>query len=146
MRTTFTDKDTNVVYTLASTSTAITITNAQVFIENVNAGDDVRTALFAGAGNYAINTNLSFYTRKSGDSYELVNHITNNELASSNRHEYSLSIEVLDTTGLKNLVEIILDGVRVTLAETAGTVLISTANIKMFKSIYNANSGIKFCS
>lgn len=146
MRTTLTDRDTNTVYTIASTNSAITITNAQIFIENVNMEADVRTALFAGAGNYSISATVSFYTRKAGDSFNLVNHITNNELASSGRHEYTLKIEVLDTTGLGTLAEILLDGVRLTLSETAGTVLVSTAGIKVFNSAYNANSGIKFCS
>lgn len=146
MRTTVLDRSTNVSYQLASINSAIMITNAHIYLDNVNMGENIRTALFAGAGNFAINSTVSFYTRGAGDSYTLVNHLINNEIDSTQKHEYKVTIDVLNTGGTDLLAQIVLDGVRMTLTEAAGPVLSATANLKVFKSTYNVNSGIKFCS
>lgn len=146
MRTTVLDRNTSTTYTLASINSTIVITNSLIFLDNMNVGEDTRLSLFAGAGNYAINSTVGFYTRASGDSYTLLNHITNNEISNSNRHQYKVTIDVLNTGGTDTLAQVVLDGVRMTMSETAGTVMSSTANIKAFKSEYSANSGIKFCS
>ena len=146
MRTTIFDRTANTTYNLASINSNVTITNAHLYIDNVNMGESTRLALFAGAGNFNVSCTVGFYTRSTGDSNTLVQHLVNNELDSTQKHEYKITIDIINMDGTTTLVQIILDGVRITLTEMAGQVLSATANIKMFSSPYNANSGIKFCS
>lgn len=128
---------------LASTGVNIALANALEYLDNKDLDSGVNIPIFAGAKSFTCSGTFSAYMREHG-SYvnSLVQEVIDSASDFYKNPVYKLFIEVYN--GPSKVVDIILDGVSLTVSNEIDATVMSNFSFQLIKNTNNQNCSIKF--